>query len=49
MTEFWMPSTVLRCGPFSCPAKSLNITLAAASDSQALTSRVSLSASGATR
>ncbi len=41
-----MPSTVLRCGPSTSPAKSLNITLAAARDSQALTSRDSLSAPG---
>ncbi|MNP47033.1 hypothetical protein D3C76_1410700 [compost metagenome] len=42
-----IPSRVLRCEPSRKPAKSLAITLADASDSQAWASRVSVSMSGA--
>ncbi|MNR53770.1 hypothetical protein D3C85_1738400 [compost metagenome] len=43
----WIANTVLRCGPIRFAAKSLVMTLAEASDSQAWASRLSVSMFGA--
>ncbi|MNN91933.1 hypothetical protein D3C81_2101200 [compost metagenome] len=46
MITCWIPSNMLRCGPSRNVAKSLAMTLAEASDSQAWANRLSVSMFG---